>query len=93
MPDHVKIGNRAILGAKAGIMRDVPDDITVLGIPATPERDQMAKQAACAKLPDVRRQLRDLQRQVDRLTARLADPTTTAADESSTAAHSANEAA
>ncbi|MCA9170333.1 MAG: UDP-3-O-(3-hydroxymyristoyl)glucosamine N-acyltransferase [Planctomycetales bacterium] len=93
VPDHVKIGNRAILGAKAGIMRDVPDDITVLGIPATPERDQMAKQAAFAKLPDMRRQLRDLQRQVDRLTARLTAPTTTAADESSTAAHSANEAA
>lgn len=54
VPDHVKIGNRAILGAKAGIMRDVPDDITVLGIPATPERDQLAKQAAFAKLPEMR---------------------------------------
>lgn len=68
VPDHVTIGDRAILGAKSGIMRDVPPGITVIGIPATPERDQMAKQAAFAKLPEMRRQLRDLQRQVDRLT-------------------------
>jgi UDP-3-O-[3-hydroxymyristoyl] glucosamine N-acyltransferase len=71
VPDHVKIGHRAILGAKAGIMRDVPDDTTVIGIPATPERDQMAKQAALAKLPEMRHQLRDLKRQVERLEARI----------------------
>jgi UDP-3-O-[3-hydroxymyristoyl] glucosamine N-acyltransferase len=67
VPDHVTIGDRAILGAKSGIMRDVPAGITVLGIPATPERDQMAKQAAFAKLPEMRKQLRNLQRQVDRI--------------------------
>ncbi len=71
VPDHVRIGHRAILGAKSGIMRDVPDDTTVIGIPATPERDQMAKQAAFARLPEMRRQLRDLQRQVERLSATL----------------------
>ena len=69
VPDHVKIGHRAVLGAKAGIMRDVPDDTTVLGIPATPERDQMAKQAAFAKLPEMRKQVRKLQRIVDQLTS------------------------
>jgi UDP-3-O-[3-hydroxymyristoyl] glucosamine N-acyltransferase len=71
VPDHVRIGHRAILGAKSGIMRDVPDDSTVIGIPATPERDQMAKQAAFAKLPEMRRQLRSLTREVERLTAQL----------------------
>ena len=68
VPDHVRIGHRAVLGAKAGIMRDVPDDTTVIGIPATPERDQMAKQAAFAKLPEMRKQVRKLQRIVDQLT-------------------------
>lgn len=67
VPDHVQIGHRAVLGAKAGIMRDVPDDTTVIGIPATPERDQMTKQAAFAKLPEMRKQLRKLQRVVDQL--------------------------
>lgn len=71
VPDHVRIGNRAVLGAKAGIMRDVPDDTTVLGIPATPERDQMAKQAAFARLPEMRKQLRKLQRVVDQIAASL----------------------
>lgn len=71
VPDHVRIGNRAILGAKAGVMRDVPDDTTVLGIPATPERDQMVKQAAFAKLPEMRKQLRDLVRQVEQLTKQV----------------------
>ena len=58
VPDHCRVGDRAVLGAKSGVMRDVPDDTTVLGIPATPERDQMAKQAAFAKLPEMRKQLR-----------------------------------
>jgi UDP-3-O-[3-hydroxymyristoyl] glucosamine N-acyltransferase len=71
VPDHVRIGHRAVLGAKSGILRDVPDDTTVLGIPATPERDQLAKQVAFAKLPEMRRQLRELQRVVDRLVAGL----------------------
>jgi UDP-3-O-[3-hydroxymyristoyl] glucosamine N-acyltransferase len=69
VPDHVRIGHRAVLGAKSGIMRDVPDDTTVIGIPATPERDQMAKQAAFARLPEMRRQLRELQRMVEKLTS------------------------
>jgi UDP-3-O-[3-hydroxymyristoyl] glucosamine N-acyltransferase len=71
VPDHVRIGHRAIVGAKSGIMRDVPDDTTVIGIPATPEREQMAKQAALAKLPEMRRQLRELKRQVDQLAAQM----------------------
>jgi len=71
VPDHVRIGHRAILGAKAGIMRDVPDDTTVIGIPATPERDQMVKQAAFAKLPEMRKQLRDLVRTVEQLAQQI----------------------
>ncbi len=85
VPDHVRIGHRAILGAKSGIMRDVPDDTTVIGIPATPERDQMAKQAAFAKLPEMRRQLHDLKREVDRLAAQLAEQPKTVSPQSEAA--------
>ncbi|MDG2382810.1 MAG: UDP-3-O-(3-hydroxymyristoyl)glucosamine N-acyltransferase [Pirellulaceae bacterium] len=67
VPDHCRVGNRAVVGAKSGVMKDVPDDTTVVGIPATPEREQMAKQAAFSKLPEMRKQLRSLQRVVDRL--------------------------
>jgi UDP-3-O-[3-hydroxymyristoyl] glucosamine N-acyltransferase len=67
VPDHIRVGDGATLGAKAGIMRDVPAGATMLGIPATPERDQLQKQAALARLPEMRKQLRELQRVVDQL--------------------------
>ncbi len=63
--DHVHIGDRAVLGAMAGITNDVPEGSRMIGIPATPERDQKIKQAAFSKLPEMRRQLKQLQRTVD----------------------------
>jgi UDP-3-O-[3-hydroxymyristoyl] glucosamine N-acyltransferase len=65
--DHVHIGHRAVLGAMAGVTNDVPDGARMIGIPATPERDQKVKQAAFSKLPEMRRQLKKLQRTVDAL--------------------------
>jgi len=65
--DHVHIGAGAMLGAKAGVMNDVPEGARVVGIPATPEREQMVKQAALSRLPEMRQQLKKLQRSVDQL--------------------------
>lgn len=65
--DHVHIGAQAVLGAMAGVINDIPDGARVVGIPATPEREQMIKQAALAKLPEMRRQLRQLQATVEQL--------------------------
>ncbi len=70
--DHVHIGHGAVLGAMAGVSNDVPDGQRVIGIPATPEREQKVKQAAFSKLPEMRRQLKLLQRTVDRLVEELA---------------------
>ena len=56
--DHVHIGHRAVLGAMAGVTNDVPDGSRMIGIPATPEREQKIKQAAFSKLPEMRRQLK-----------------------------------
>lgn len=67
--DHVHIGDRAILGAMAGVTNDVPSGSVMIGIPATPEREQKLKQAALSKLPEMRRQLKDLQQAVDRLSS------------------------
>jgi len=75
--DHVHVGDRAMLGAKAGVMHDVPDDARVVGIPATPEREQMVKQAALSRLPEMRRQLKKLQSEVDRLTESYGRPEST----------------
>ena len=70
--DHVHIGDRAVLGAMAGVTNDVPADARMIGIPATPERDQKIKQAAFSKLPEMRRQLKQLQRAVDALVSESA---------------------
>jgi UDP-3-O-[3-hydroxymyristoyl] glucosamine N-acyltransferase len=69
--DHVHIGDRAVLGAMAGITNDVPAGSRMIGIPATPEREQKVKQAAWSKLPEMRRQLRQLQRTVSAIIAQL----------------------
>ncbi len=65
--DHVHIGQGAVLGAMAGIINDVPEGSQMIGVPATPQRDQKLKQAAFSKLPEMRRQLKKLQRAVDEL--------------------------
>jgi UDP-3-O-[3-hydroxymyristoyl] glucosamine N-acyltransferase len=65
--DHVHIGTGAVLSAMAGITQDVPDGGRMMGIPATPERDQKVKQAAFSKLPEMRRQLKALEKAVNEL--------------------------
>lgn len=69
--DHVHIGERSVLGAMSGISGDVPAGSRLLGIPATPEREQKLKQAALSKLPEMRRQVKQLEQTVERLIARL----------------------
>lgn len=69
VPDHVHIGDQVTIGAKSGVMRDVPSGLTMLGIPATPERSQMQQLAALQRLPQMRKQVRALQRLVDSMVA------------------------
>ena len=65
--DHVHIGAGAVLGAMAGIMGDIPEKGRYVGIPATPEKEQMKKQVALAKLPEMRREFIALRNEVARL--------------------------
>jgi UDP-3-O-[3-hydroxymyristoyl] glucosamine N-acyltransferase len=65
--DHVQIGDGVTIGAKAGVMNDIPAGATYVGIPATPERQQMLIQAAIQKLPELKKQLKELQRTVTQL--------------------------
>lgn len=69
--DHIHIGTGAILAAMSGISNDVPEGARMMGIPATPEREQKVKQASFAKLPEMRRQMRVLEAAVARLEATL----------------------
>jgi UDP-3-O-[3-hydroxymyristoyl] glucosamine N-acyltransferase len=72
--DHVHIGAGARLGAMCGITNDVPDGAVMLGIPATPEREQKLKLAALAKLPEMRKELKAMRRTIAELQSILAGP-------------------
>jgi UDP-3-O-[3-hydroxymyristoyl] glucosamine N-acyltransferase len=69
--DHVHIGNGARLSAMAGITNDVPDGVVMMGVPATPDREQKLKQAAMAKLPEMRQEFKALRRAVAELEKKL----------------------
>jgi UDP-3-O-[3-hydroxymyristoyl] glucosamine N-acyltransferase len=70
----VHIGSRAILSAMAGITNDVPDGAVMMGIPATPEREQKLKQAAWAKLPEMRQEFKAMRRAIAELEKSLDSP-------------------
>ena len=65
--DHVHIGDRAVIGAMAGIMGDVDPDVRIVGIPATPEKEQMRMQVALQRLPEMQKTVKQLQKEVEEL--------------------------
>ena len=67
--DHVHIGDRAIIGAMAGILGDVEPNVRIVGIPATPEKEQMRIQIALQRLPEMQKQFKTLQSEVEKLKA------------------------
>lgn len=70
--DHIKVGDNAMIGAMAGVMLDVPENARIVGIPATPEKEQMKKQVALAKLPEMRREFQKLQKETAALAQEVA---------------------
>ncbi len=67
---HLKIGNQATVGAKSGVMRDIPDQGTVLGIPAAPDKQAKRQMIALQWLPELIRRTRELEKQVRELKAK-----------------------
>jgi UDP-3-O-[3-hydroxymyristoyl] glucosamine N-acyltransferase len=58
--DHIHIGAGTMIGAKAGVTKDVPPGQRMLGAPATPEREQKRILISLDKLPDLRRDVRKI---------------------------------
>ena len=69
--DHVHIGDQVMLGAKAGVIGDIPAKQAYVGIPATPEREQMMQVVSVAKLPDLRKQVKAMQKTLNELTQQM----------------------
>ena len=68
--DHVHIGDQAILSAMAGIIGDVPAGAVMMGVPATPQREQKLKLVALAKLPQMRKDFKTIQKAIANITAK-----------------------
>jgi len=68
---HLKLGKQSTVGAKSGVMRDVPDNETVLGIPAAPDKQAKRQWVAVQRLPDMILRMRELEKQVAELSARI----------------------
>jgi len=65
------LGTQAVVGAKSGVMRDIPDGGRVLGIPAAPDKQAKRQIIAVQQLPDLIQRLRELEQQVEQLRARM----------------------
>jgi len=62
--DHVNIGTGAVLGAKAGVHKDLAGGKTYLGAPAAPIEETTRAVMTMQKLPQLRQSLRELERQM-----------------------------
>jgi UDP-3-O-[3-hydroxymyristoyl] glucosamine N-acyltransferase len=67
LADHLQIGDGAMLGAKCGVMTDVPPAKRFLGAPAVEERQFFRSISLIQQLPEIRRQLHEAQRAIIRL--------------------------
>jgi len=59
---HLRIGKGVFVGARAGILRDVPDGARVFGLPATEEYSWHRSVIALKRLPELLRRVRRLEK-------------------------------
>ena len=69
--DHVQLHTGCTVGAKAGVLKDVPAGETWLGAPATHEMEQKRLVVAMRRVPDMRDQLRGMEKQMADMAAEL----------------------
>jgi UDP-3-O-[3-hydroxymyristoyl] glucosamine N-acyltransferase len=72
--DHVEIGDDVIVGAQAGVSKDIPARSVVLGSPAVPHQEFKRQLAAFARLPEMRRLVQTLETRIAALEAQLPAP-------------------
>lgn len=68
---HLTLGAQSTVGAKSGVMRDVPPGTTVWGFPALPDKQMKRQIIAAQQLPELLKRMKALEKQVAELTARL----------------------
>jgi len=63
---HLRIGDRVVVAAKTAVIKDVPDDGFVAGIPAQPHREWLKSGAALRRLPAVLERIHALEQRIAR---------------------------
>ena len=61
---HLDIGDRVMAGARAAVMKSVPDDSVLAGFPARPQREWMKAQAALRRIDGLRKKVLELERRL-----------------------------
>ena len=62
---HLNIGSKSTLGAKTGVLSDIPENSTYWGMPAFPYKDATRQYAALKKLPALIKEVRALKKELD----------------------------
>jgi UDP-3-O-[3-hydroxymyristoyl] glucosamine N-acyltransferase len=65
--NQLEIGDGARIAVAARVMRDVPAGETVSGHPSRPHREDLQRQAAAAKTPELLRRVRALEAELERM--------------------------
>lgn len=77
--DHVNLGSGAIVGAKAGVHRDLPGGQTYLGSPASPVAETTRQLMALRRLPELRDTVKQLEKTVAGLVKQAGEQESSAA--------------
>jgi len=59
---HVHIGDGVRVAARGGVTKDIPAGQTVSGFPAAPHREELRRQAALSRLPELRARVEALEK-------------------------------
>jgi UDP-3-O-[3-hydroxymyristoyl] glucosamine N-acyltransferase len=64
---HLKVGDGAVVGAQAGVTKDVPPKSFVSGYPAMDHRKASRMHAHMMRLPDLKARVKELEAQLNAL--------------------------
>ncbi|MDX2435707.1 MAG: UDP-3-O-(3-hydroxymyristoyl)glucosamine N-acyltransferase [Acidobacteriota bacterium] len=64
---HLKIGSGVVAAARAAVFKDVPDGVTVAGVPARPHREWLKANAGLQRLDGLREKVKRLEARIDEL--------------------------
>jgi UDP-3-O-[3-hydroxymyristoyl] glucosamine N-acyltransferase len=64
---HLKIGSGVVAAARAAVFKDVPDGVTVAGVPARPHREWLKANAGLQRLDGLRNSVKQLEARIKKM--------------------------